>query len=461
MVNPIVTVNVTQQVAPTPSALQKTGALVSQGATTTAAQAISFLTQLSDLTPILKGALAISTITWSASVATVTTSAPHGFTIADTIQLTIAGATPAGYNGTFVCTITGASAFTYPLAVNPGLETVPGTYTPEDVAELLAMATTFFAQGTQQGVYVLELGAGNAADGVTALTTFMAANANPSFFYSYLVPRFWDAAASFLTFIAGFQATTSKTYFYVTTTAGTYASYTAVMKCVKALVEAPGIPSLEFSHAADFQHDLNYSPSSTNKVTPNAYSFLVGVTAYPSKGNAVLLTALKAAFVNYVGTGAEGGISNTLLVAGTMMDGNDFTYWYSVDWVQINAQLTAANTVINGSNNPINPLYYNQDGINRLQQAIASLMSSGVSFGLVLGTPVQTTNNAAQLQAALAANAYAGATGVNADPFVAYTAENPSDYKLGKYAGITIVYVPSRGFAAIVFNVLVTQFVST
>jgi hypothetical protein len=84
-----------------------------------------------------------------------------------------------------------------------------------------------------------------------------------------------------------------------------------------------------------------------------------------------------------------------------------------------------------------------------------------VSFGLVLGGPVSTGLNAAQLLAALSASAYAGVTGINADPFVAYTAENPSDYKIGKYAGITIVYVPARGFAAIVFNVIVNQFVNT
>jgi hypothetical protein len=73
-------------------------------------------------------AAAITSISWTASVATVTTTAAHNIPVGDTITITIAGVTPAGYNGTFLATSTGASTFTYPLASNPGTETVPGTW---------------------------------------------------------------------------------------------------------------------------------------------------------------------------------------------------------------------------------------------------------------------------------------------------------------------------------------------
>ena len=61
----IVNVIVKQQVASAPSKLQQTGAFVSQGATTLAAGTYQLLTQLSDLTTILKSANAISSITWA------------------------------------------------------------------------------------------------------------------------------------------------------------------------------------------------------------------------------------------------------------------------------------------------------------------------------------------------------------------------------------------------------------
>ena len=77
----------------------------------------------------MQGALAISSITWSGNVATVTTAAPHGLT--GTQSLIIESTTPTAYSsfpGAFSCTITGASTFTYNLVGNPGNCTIPGYY---------------------------------------------------------------------------------------------------------------------------------------------------------------------------------------------------------------------------------------------------------------------------------------------------------------------------------------------
>ena len=542
MTNPIVTVNVSQRSAPTPSKLQKSGAFVSQGATVTSVGTKSLLTQLSDLTPLLKGALAISGITWLGSVATVTTASPHGFTVDDVLPLTIAGAVPAGYNGTFDCTITGASTFTYALASDPGSETTPGVYTPEDVAELVAMATTFFAQGRQQAVWVLELGAGGASDGVAALTAWI--TANPNTFYSYLVPRFWDANSNFLTMLGNFNALDAKTYFFITTTLATWQNYKSTMKCALTLIEAPvygkwpanvltaasyaggqvtattttnhgvsvgdyftisgctpagyngtfkalpgtatntlvyavasdpgaesvlgtlvasqyastGIPATEFSMAAQFFVTLNYAPSSTNRVTPLNLAFVYGVTAFPSQGNAALLATLDNASVGIIGTGAEGGLTNTIIIGGNTMDGNPFKYWYSVDWAQVTIDTNVTAYLIDGANNPANPVDYNQAGINGLQQVAVDTMNNGISYGLVLNPVKPTTLSAQAFQTALDAGAFDGYTAVNADPFASYGAENPDDYKAGVYNGISIDYVPLRGFESITFNVTVSDF---
>ena len=437
MVLSIVTVNVAQTNAPAPSTLQSTGALISQGGTTLTPGTRGLLTQLADLTPLLTAAKSISTITWSANVATVTTAAPHGYTNGDVVGMVITGAVPAGYNGTFQATITGASTFTYPLGVNPGSNTTPGTYLLSDESELLAMATTWFAQGTNLGVYVLELGEGTATEGVTALTTYTTANpnTNQSGTYAYLVPREWDGNAAFLAYLASFENTTAKTYFFVTTTAGTYTNYTTLMKDVFWLIEAPGIPATEFSVASCMWVMLNYAPSSINRVPPFAYSYVFGVTPYPTVGNAAFRQTVKTANGNFIGLGSEGGITNTLILWGTFSDGNAVNYWYSVDWVQINIDLDLSNAIINGSNNPQNPLYYNQDGVNRLQAVAQRTMNRGVSFGLAL--PPAT---------------------VAAISFATYVAANPSDYPKGIYKGFSVAYTPQLGFTSITFNVQVTQF---
>lgn len=457
MANNIVTLTVTQQVAASPSTLQRTGAIISQGGTNTAANTLSLLTQPADLTPLLATAKAITSITWSGSVATITTSAPHGWTTSETVGIIVAGAVPAGYNGSFQGTVSGASTITYPLVANPGSETTPGTVQLADEAELLTQATTFFAQGSGVSVYVLELGEGTPADGVTALTTFI--TANPGLIYSYLVPREWDAVASFLTFLAGFEANTSKTYFFVTTTTANYTSYTALMKCVFALIEAPTKPATEFTCAAPFRVTLNYNPGSSSKVTPLAFSYLFGVTAYALTGNAALFATLKAANINIVGTGAEGGISNTILFWGHLKDGNPFNYWYSIDWAQINIAQALANAVINGSNNTTAPLPFSQQGINILQDVATRVFNSAVTNGLAIGAVKQTSLPVAEFVQNFEANAYQDQLVVNAEPFLIYTTENPNDYAIGKYAGLTGTYLPARGFEQIIFALDVANFV--
>src|SRR5580692_10565502 len=110
MSNPVVNVAVSIQVAPAPSTLQKTGAFVSQGGTITTPGTKSLLTQFSDLTPLLTPAKANASLSQVSSTVSVTTAAPHGFTTGDSVNLTIAGVVPAGYNGSFPCSITGPSS---------------------------------------------------------------------------------------------------------------------------------------------------------------------------------------------------------------------------------------------------------------------------------------------------------------------------------------------------------------
>jgi hypothetical protein len=455
----IVSVVVSQQVAPTPSTLQKTGAIISVGGTNTAAGTVSLVTQPSDVTALYNGARTLTTLTWLSGTVTATAAAAHGITVGQTLLITIGGATPSGYNGTYTATATTTTAFTYPVASNPGTITVLGMFTLEDVAELSGAITTFFGQGANQSVYILELGELGDVAAIAALSSSLIAN--PLRFYSYLVPRSWANQATFLALVQAYESPSAKQYFFVTMTLANYTSFTTLMKNVIGLVEAPGvIPVSEMSLAAAFYVSLNYAPGATNKVTPYAFSYLYGVTPYPTFGNNVILTQLKAAGVNYVGTGAEGGISNAILLWGTTMDLRDFTYWYSADWVQINVALNIANAVINGSNNPVNPLYYDQNGINALQGVIAQVMSNGVAFGLVLGTPVELAFDGPVLNAALGVGTYSNQTIVNAIPFIPYSSENPGDYKIGRYAGFSTIYTPKRGFLSIVFNLVVSDFVS-
>ena len=69
----------------------------------------------------------ITSITFVSSTATLTTNSPHGLSTND--YVTVTGASPAQYNGTYSITVTGANTFTYVMASTPATNaTAVGTY---------------------------------------------------------------------------------------------------------------------------------------------------------------------------------------------------------------------------------------------------------------------------------------------------------------------------------------------
>ncbi len=460
----IVNINVSVTNPPKPSQLLKSGAMISVGGTTLAAGEYQLLTSKTDLSDIASPAKTIASIAWATGVVTVTLSAAHGWTIGDTIPLIVSGVTPSGYNRAVDATVTTTTAFTYPLATNPGTATVMGSVQTVAATELLQMNTTYWAQGTTRAVYVLELGDVTATAAVAALADFITEDTSLGNtyqkFFSYLVPREWDGESTFKTLTGLYTSPASLVYFFVTTTTATYQAWVATKnKSVFAGVESPNIPAGEFSMAAWFQSSLANDPGSSNMVPPMAYRFGYGVTEYPVEGNGTLLKQLQDNSISYTGTAAEGGLSNKMLVAGHMLDGNPFNYWYAVAWTAINLELDLANEVINGSNTTVNPLYYEQNGIDRLQRRALKTMRNGVSYGLILGRVIGTGLTQQDFNTEYEKGTYAGNAVINAVPFANYTSLNPSDYADGKYNGLSAVMTPRRGFESITFNVNVTNFV--
>jgi hypothetical protein len=70
----------------------------------------------------------ISSITFITTTATLTTGTAHGLSNGNVV--TVSGASPSNYNGTFSITVTGSTTFTYVMATAPSTNaTVVGTYT--------------------------------------------------------------------------------------------------------------------------------------------------------------------------------------------------------------------------------------------------------------------------------------------------------------------------------------------
>jgi hypothetical protein len=309
--------------------------------------------------------------------------------------------------------------------------------------ELTAMATTYFAQGSAVGVYVLEIGAGGGASAtqIAALTTWL--TNNPGVFYAFLNPATWDttSSAAVQTLAATYASATGATYFFQTGTTANLANYTA--KSLHVSVKSPTAASTEFQAAYWFYQWLSNATtiSTSSPASPMAFRFASGVTpwAFIQSGgtsNVPTINTILTAFANIILTGAEGNISNAMGEFGTFMDGNQMMFWWAVDFLVINSHVNLANAVINGSQpGQPNPLVYNQFGINTLLAVLNALGATGTSEQIFL------------------------AYNFTATPFITYTNANPANYAAGIYGGFQGAVTPQLGFEKITFNVAATTFV--
>lgn len=440
----IVTVNVSQTIGAIPSNLQQMSAILSFGATLQEPGKPVLLTQDSDITDLVQIPIAALEAESLSPGADFTLTLPEGSAIerkpGSEIEITVSGCFPSSWNGKYTATLTDSSTLTWTDSESElvGSPVTLGQFTIDGSADLVVAVDTFFAQGNSVGTYLLELGYqdvapadGRVAKEVAALKSYIEDPLKR--FYAYLVPESWKANEDFINLAKLYTANEAMQYFFTLEDTPEDTNYVSPYSAIKSIIAVSDDtwPTTNAA-AATMWNFISASPSEINKVPPMAFRYLQAVNANAAKAS--ILKTLTQQNVNYVDTGAEGGISNTILVKGVTSDGNDMTYWYSVDWVQINVDMMLANAVINGSNNPINPLYYNQDGVDRLQQVAQGVFNTGVSYGLVNG---QTT--------------------VNAVPYKTYIKNNPNDYKIGRYAGLSASYTPMRGFVEIIFNINVTM----
>lgn len=426
----IVTLNTVVTQAPQPSQLQQSAAIVSCGGTILTAGTYLYCGQLSAVAAVLDTPLTITSIAVAGTTATATVAAMT-LSVGQTFLVTIAGCTPAALNGSFLATIASSTTFTYTVPSGTGSATIEGTYTPPYSAFVNLAATTFFAQGSAVGVYILELGAeSTSTSAIAALTTWL--TDNPGQFYAFLVDSSWDGAG-LNTLAADNDNPNSKVYFLLDTTQANITTYTGT-KSIIATVPAPAAPASEITAAAVLYNWVVNQPSAAAPMRPMQYRQLYGTTAWPTYGQSAAIDAILTASGNIAYSGTEGGLPNsTYLWGGRTMDGKQATFWYAVDWYQIQIKINMANAIINAANeNP--PIVYNQQGINALETVGQDVGNSSISFGLNLSVVL------------------------TAQSFASYTAQNPANYAAGIYGGFAATVTPQLGFESITFNIDATTF---
>ena len=429
------------------------------------------------------------------------TAAPQPSTLQQSAAIISEGATTLA-SGTYLYCATLAA-----------VETVFVTPSAGNQAELLNMATTFFAQGNAVGLYILELGVmASGTAGVQALTTWL--TDNPRVFYSFLVPASWDSSqagkevASVVITNGGTGYTTAPTVTFTPPTTGTTATGTANVAngiVISVTITNPGNgytspPTVTFSAptsgttatgTADMVAPLTTLANSYASPSGMTYFFVMTTTATISDyaGIKSVITAVPAP-----------AAASTEFTAATLL------YQWSVQ---------APSAVA-----PASPMAYRQiygctpwpvtgqaSAIQTILSAYGNIAYSGVEGGLT-GTYIfkGTTSDGTQamfwyavdwfqiqIQRAMAAAIINGSNsippivynqqGINtlrtvgqgvadtsisfglnltatltAQPFGSYTTQNPANAAAGIYGGFAATVDPQLGFLGIVFNIDAVQF---
>lgn len=459
--NRIVQLNVSETVAPTPNRLQGTAAIVSMGGTTIPSGTTQLISSSADLANYILPAYDIASLAWSAGVVTLVTTNPHGIPVGATTTINVADVSTTAYNGTFTATGVNTTTLHYALT-DPTVHSISGSGTvlvgPQ--AYLIAADDTWWGQGnTLTGYYIYETGTAVYGDVIDSVQTYLAANPQTIYNWGFL-PGVDSDHTDLRAFLLLHNALTSLIKFYLPVTSSTYTLWDAedTLRNTLIFVQSPGAnPLTELDSISFMQYMTSFTPSPTNKLPPSQYTYLNAVTAYAPLTQSTINTFL-AGHVNFVATGAEGGISNTILVPGKNLNGTPQNVAFSIDWQQIQLNEAISNAVINGSNNPEAPLYYNQDGINFLQQVAATVATRAIQSGLALGQVILTQLDPVTFASNIQKGLYAGNYVINADPFDDYVSINPADYASQIYGGFSAAYTPQYGFETIVFNLNVTQF---
>ncbi len=79
---------------------------------------------------------------------------------------------------------------------------------------------------------------------------------------------------------------------------------------------------------------------------------------------------------------------------------------------------------------------------------------------MVLGPITMTGLNQPELQNQILLGVFEGMCDVNAVQFVDYVNANPGHYKIGEYDGLSVLFIPARGFIHIMVSVTATNLVT-
>jgi len=333
-----------------------------------------------------------------------------------------------------------------------------------DSLALVQSVNDYFAMGADTALYILETGisgtgVGALADNIAYVSGWIAAH--PQTLYAYAVPVGWHLETTFLTLVNAYNNfSTTPTIFLATVGHADFATIASNPAHNLALTTNPTETRNTAAMSQLYAITRRSPADNPRSVAPFTMQGMKGAPQFPRLDNDALFQTFENANIGYPISGREAGDPETFLKGGRTTDGKPLDWRYSVDWARINAQQAIAALVINGSKiGTLAPLWYNQEGIDRLQAVVLGVGNIGVSARLFAGATELHERATYDFLADVANGVYAGNVAINAEPLQLYKANNPTHYQQQLYAGLSMSLTPLHGFYTIVFNLNVVNFI--
>ncbi|HDZ5024776.1 TPA: hypothetical protein RTG57_001726 [Campylobacter jejuni] len=143
--------------------------------------------------------------------------------------------------------------------------------------------------------------------------------------------------------------------------------------------------------------------------------------------------------LNFIGSISK----NVVLLNGRFQDTYAIDYWYQWDLVAFYLERDLKALILNGVNNPVNIVKYDQTGIDILESRVKATLNNMINYGCLTEFGASIDSASGELK---------GRSSITTIPFNSYIKANPDDYKNEIYNGISFYLRIGKYIRQVVLN---------
>lgn len=329
--------------------------------------------------------------------------------------------------------------------------------TPTTLSSILKEAQTstefsksiqgYFNYSGNRSVNVLELGQVSDTNTLqaqaTQLDTIIKSGLNRS--YMYLIPTsFYVENSPVVSIMQEYTKETSAQYFMISTTSdvttdNVATQFKGLKSCFLVYDNSDTTQNINLAGSIlGIMASNKFDISGNNKASPLNFKILQGFKFNPI--NRVLLNGLTQYPANFI----FNEVGYATIGNGRYTDGFAWDYWYQWDLTQLALQQKITQLLINGVNNPVNVIRFDQQGIDIINASVKSTLSEYIQLGCI-NTYAMALNPAN--------NTLIGLNNINTIDFNTYISQYPEKYQNEIYDGISFYVLINRYIRQCILNI--------